>query len=180
MHEVLAECGVDLRYGRRLPGLMRAAGLVECGAEGRVFIHQPHSPGLRMGSMGRVLAPQLSDQLVQQAIVENRAGVSGNIGAEAVAKAPGDDYTLLLSALTSYSINYTLEHGSIRYDLTKDLARSRSSVPSRVQASDGPGSSRLMSCSQFLRVGRKILSGASASLWLVLRSEQRRPFLRRG
>ena len=109
MHEVLAECGVDLRYGRRLPGLMRAAGLVECGAEGRVFIHQPHSPGLRMGSMGRVLAPQLSDQLVQQAIVENRAGVSGNIGAEAVAKAPGDDYTLLLSALTSYSINYSLE-----------------------------------------------------------------------
>ncbi|HTO50045.1 MAG TPA: methyltransferase domain-containing protein [Burkholderiales bacterium] len=48
MREVLAECGVDLRYGRRLPGLMRAAGLVECGAEGRAFIHQPNSPGLRM------------------------------------------------------------------------------------------------------------------------------------
>lgn len=48
MHEVMAECGVDLRYGRRLPGLMRAAGLVECGAEGRAFIHQPHAPGLRL------------------------------------------------------------------------------------------------------------------------------------
>ena len=48
MREVMAECGVDLHYGRRLPGLMRAAGLVECGAEGRVFVHQPNSPGLRM------------------------------------------------------------------------------------------------------------------------------------
>ena len=48
MREVMAECGVDLHYGRRLPGLMRAAGLVECEAEGRVFIHQPNSPGLRM------------------------------------------------------------------------------------------------------------------------------------
>jgi SAM-dependent methyltransferase len=48
LREVMAESGVDLRYGRRLPGLMRAAGLVECGAEGRAFIHQPHSPGLRM------------------------------------------------------------------------------------------------------------------------------------
>jgi SAM-dependent methyltransferase len=48
MHEVMARHGVDLRYGRRLPGLMRRAGLQCVGAEGRAFIHHPGSPGMRM------------------------------------------------------------------------------------------------------------------------------------
>jgi tripartite-type tricarboxylate transporter receptor subunit TctC len=37
----------------------------------------------------------LSDRLGQQFIIENRAGASGNIGTEAVARAPADGYTLL-------------------------------------------------------------------------------------
>jgi tripartite-type tricarboxylate transporter receptor subunit TctC len=56
----------------------------------------PFSPGGAADIIGRVLAPKLSENFGQQVIVENRAGASGNIGAEAVAKAPGDGYTILL------------------------------------------------------------------------------------
>ena len=43
----------------------------------------------------RLMGQWLSDRLGQQFIIENRAGASGNIGTEAVAKAPADGYTLL-------------------------------------------------------------------------------------
>jgi tripartite-type tricarboxylate transporter receptor subunit TctC len=60
--------------------------------------------------------------LKQPVVVDNRAGASGNIGAEAVARAPGDGYTLLMGALTSHSINHTLERKTLKYDLERDLA----------------------------------------------------------
>jgi tripartite-type tricarboxylate transporter receptor subunit TctC len=81
----------------------------------------PFPPGGAADIIGRVLSQKLSEQLGQQVIVDNRAGASGNIGAEAAAKATGDGYTILLGALTSHAINYTLERKGLRYDLMKDL-----------------------------------------------------------
>ena len=81
----------------------------------------PFPPGGPADILGRVLAHKLSEPLGQQVIVDNRAGASGNIGAEAVARAPGDGYTILMGALTSHSINYTLERKLLRYDLKRDL-----------------------------------------------------------
>jgi tripartite-type tricarboxylate transporter receptor subunit TctC len=81
----------------------------------------PYSPGGATDVIGRVLAQALSTQLGQQVVVENRAGAGGNLGAESVAKAAPDGYTLLMGAMTSHSIMATLEKGSIRYDLQKDL-----------------------------------------------------------
>jgi tripartite-type tricarboxylate transporter receptor subunit TctC len=72
--------------------------------------------------IGRVLAQQLSEPLGQPVIVDNRPGASGNIGAEAVAKAPADGYTILLAALGSASVSYALERSTLRYDLKTDLA----------------------------------------------------------
>lgn len=82
----------------------------------------PFPPGGAADLIGRIVAQRLSEQVGQQVIVENRAGASGNIGAEAVARAPADGYTLLMGALTSHAINYTLERRGLRYDLERDLS----------------------------------------------------------
>ena len=81
----------------------------------------PYPPGGATDVIGRVMAQRLSTALGQQVIVDNRGGASGNIGAEAVVKAAPDGYTLLMGAVTSHSINQTLEKGSIRYNFEKDL-----------------------------------------------------------
>ena len=81
----------------------------------------PYPPGGATDVIGRVLAQRLSTALGQQVIVDNRGGAGGNIGADAVAKAAPDGYTLLLGALTSHSIMATLEKDTIRYNLERDL-----------------------------------------------------------
>ena len=82
----------------------------------------PFPPGGAADVVGRVVGQKLSEQLGHQVIVDNRGGASGNIGAELVAKAPGDGYTILLGALTSHAINYTLERDILRYDLKTSFA----------------------------------------------------------
>lgn len=72
--------------------------------------------------IGRVLAQELTGALGQSVIVENRAGAAGNIGADQVAKAQPDGYTLLMGALTSHSINAALYRGRVTYDVEKSFA----------------------------------------------------------
>ena len=55
----------------------------------------------------RLMGQWLSDRLGQQFIIENRAGASGNIATEAVARAPADGYTLL-QIVTPHAINAAL------------------------------------------------------------------------
>lgn len=81
----------------------------------------PYPPGGATDVIGRILAKNLGDSLGQQVLVENRSGAGGNIGAEAVAKASPDGYTLLMGAVTSHSTMATLEKGKLRYDLLKDF-----------------------------------------------------------
>src|SRR6201982_2239854 len=61
-----------------------------------------------------------SDRLGQQFIIENRAGASGNIGTEAVAKAPADGYTLL-QVVTPNVINAAL-YSNLNFDFMRDIA----------------------------------------------------------
>ena len=82
----------------------------------------PYPPGGATDIIGRVLAQKLSERLGQQVVIDNRSGAGGNIGAEAAARAKPDGYTLLMGAMTSHSINATLQKESNRFDLLKDFA----------------------------------------------------------
>jgi tripartite-type tricarboxylate transporter receptor subunit TctC len=55
----------------------------------------PFAPGSATDQIGRYFATKMSESLGQQFVVENRPGANGMIGAEAVAKAPADGYTIL-------------------------------------------------------------------------------------
>jgi len=77
-------------------------------------------PGGAADVIGRALAQQLSEQLKQQVVVENRPGANGNIGADAVAKSPADGYTLLMSSGGAVTVNPFL-YTKMPFDAEKDL-----------------------------------------------------------
>ena len=81
----------------------------------------PFPPGGATDVIGRIMAQELSKSLNQQVVPDNRAGDSGNIGADLVAKSPADGYTLLMGALTSHAINTNLDKDKIKYNLEKDF-----------------------------------------------------------
>jgi tripartite-type tricarboxylate transporter receptor subunit TctC len=81
----------------------------------------PYPPGGATDVIGRIVAQRLGMALGQQVVVDNRGGAGGNIGADVVAKAKPDGYTLLMGAITSHSTMAKLEKGRLSYDLQKDL-----------------------------------------------------------
>lgn len=78
-------------------------------------------PGSTPDIVGRALANRLQAAFGQPFVVENRAGAGGNIGADAVAKAGPDGYTLLVSTNGVFAINKSL-YESMPFDPDKDLA----------------------------------------------------------
>ncbi len=86
-----------------------------------VRIIVPSSPGGGTDLYARLLAQGLSESLRQQFIVDNRPGASGNIGAEAAAKATPDGYTILVSANPALAINPSL-YKNLPYDVERDFA----------------------------------------------------------
>ena len=70
--------------------------------------------------VGRMLATRFAERLGQQFYVENRPGAGGNVGAEFVARAAPDGYTLLMGS-ASQAISMTL-FPKLGYDLTRDFA----------------------------------------------------------
>ncbi|AEI82400.1 hypothetical protein UPF0065 (plasmid) [Cupriavidus necator N-1] len=102
-------------------GLTFAANAYAAYPEKPIRLVVPFPPGGATDVIGRIIANKLGTELGQQVIVENRAGATGTIGAEAAAKAPADGYTLLMGTLTTYSTMAILEKGQLRYDLLKDF-----------------------------------------------------------
>lgn len=79
----------------------------------------PFTPGSATDALARTLAPRLTEIWSQQLVVDNRGGAGGTIGANIVAKASPDGYTLLLNS-ASQAINATL-YPKLPYDTVKDF-----------------------------------------------------------
>lgn len=80
----------------------------------------PYPPGGPTDIVARVVFQQVSESTGQQFVIDNRAGAGGNIGAEAVARAPADGYTLLIGT-TAHAINMSM-FKSLGYDVVKDFS----------------------------------------------------------
>lgn len=76
-----------------------------------VRVIYPFQPGGVGEVMFRSLLPTIEPRLGQQVIIESRTGAGGNIGAQAVATAPPDGYTLLVGATNNFVINQFLFRG---------------------------------------------------------------------
>lgn len=68
----------------------------------------PYPPGGPTDIVGRITSDVLSRRLAQNVVVDNRGGAATAIGAEMVARAPADGYTLLLSSETTFAVNPAL------------------------------------------------------------------------
>src|SRR5687768_14237044 len=86
----------------------------------QVRVVLPFPPGGGSDLIARVVAQKLTGTLGQPVVVDNRAGASGNIAAEIVAKAPADGYTLLFGN-SSLSISPAVFQ-KLNYDPVRDLA----------------------------------------------------------
>jgi len=82
----------------------------------------PFAAGGAVDVVGRILGTGLSEQLGKTVVVENKAGASGNIGAQQVRRAKADGYTLLMAPTTSYVLNSRLmDKDVVGFDLLKDF-----------------------------------------------------------
>ena len=81
----------------------------------------PQSSGSATDSLIRLIAPKLTEQLGQSLILENRLGAGGIIGADTVAKAAPDGYTLLIGA-TSWITIAPHVYPKLSYDPIKDFS----------------------------------------------------------
>jgi tripartite-type tricarboxylate transporter receptor subunit TctC len=68
----------------------------------------PWAPGGSTDILARAIAEQLTKSMGQPVLVENRAGASGNIGSNIVAKAKPDGYTLLIGSMSTHAMNPAL------------------------------------------------------------------------
>jgi tripartite-type tricarboxylate transporter receptor subunit TctC len=78
-------------------------------------------PGGTTDVVARLVSQKLGEQLGQQVVVDNRGGAGGNIGAELVAKAPPDGYTLFLATIGTMAINPSL-YKKMPFDTMRDFA----------------------------------------------------------
>ncbi|MCE9642221.1 MAG: tripartite tricarboxylate transporter substrate binding protein [Betaproteobacteria bacterium] len=80
----------------------------------------PFAPGGGTDIVSRLVAQRLADSIKQSIVVDNRAGGAGNIGAELVARASPDGYTLLVGSATILAVNPVIF--KVSYNPSRDFA----------------------------------------------------------
>jgi tripartite-type tricarboxylate transporter receptor subunit TctC len=81
----------------------------------------PFSAGGPTDIVGRVMGAKMGELLGQQFVIENRTGAGGNLGADAVAKATADGYTVLMATVSTHAINPGL-YKKMPYDPIRDFS----------------------------------------------------------
>jgi tripartite-type tricarboxylate transporter receptor subunit TctC len=117
---------IESRFTRRA-AIAAGAALLSAGAFAQgayptkpVRVVVPFAPGGTTDILARATAQELSKAFGQQFIVDNKPGAGGNIGADAVAKAAPDGYTLLMGTVGTQSINKWL-YTKMPFDPQKDF-----------------------------------------------------------
>ena len=89
--------------------------------ERTIRIVVPYTPGGTVDILARALAERMTTAWKQSVVIDNRPGAGGSIGADAVAKAAPDGYTLFISTSAPLTLNIWLQKG-LRYDPLRDFA----------------------------------------------------------
>ena len=103
-----------------LLGLTSALALSQTWPGQTVRIVVPFTPGTGMDTIARTVQPRLAERLGQPVVVVNTPGASGNIGADNVAKAAPDGYTVLMSANTMLIASQMYKN--VPFDPIKDFS----------------------------------------------------------
>ena len=117
--------GIVYIAGAALAGMVAVAGsgaLAQAYPVKPIRMIVPFPPGGTTDLLARTLGPRLSESLGEQVVVENRAGATGNIGADVAAKSAPDGYTLLIGQASNIAINITLMGKLLPYDPVRDFA----------------------------------------------------------
>ena len=113
-----------------LPNVMAAAVVVACFSiptaisvypERPIRYIVPSSPGTGPDIVARILAPELSRQMGQQFVVDNRPGASGTIGIDMMVRAVPDGHTIGYGTILTLAINRSVL-AKLPYDADRDLA----------------------------------------------------------
>ena len=81
----------------------------------------PYAPGGNPDILSRLLGQKLNEAWRQQVIIDNRPGAAGTVGAELVARAPADGYTIIMGTFGNIIVANSL-YKSLKYDPLKDFA----------------------------------------------------------
>ncbi|MGE8626556.1 Bug family tripartite tricarboxylate transporter substrate binding protein [Achromobacter denitrificans] len=160
---------------KMIAGLAAAAGLglsaqvqAQAYPSRPVTLVVPFAPGGTVNLMGRLLANHMSEKLGQPVIVENKPGGGGSIGANFVAKAPADGYTLLLATMGQQSIQPLLTRNP-PYDAARDFAPVAlfSTVPNVLAVSPGTPAKTVAELVAYAKENPGKLNMASAGIGSV-------------
>ena len=116
-----------MRFLGLLVGIVGATAAVHGGVsaaeypEKTITLVVPFAAGSATDQLARALGQDITAQTKQPVVVDNRAGANGFIGAQLVAKAPPDGYTVFITTNTTHAANEHL-FKSIPYDPVKDFA----------------------------------------------------------